>query len=167
MSANAARPFVSDAANELHWSECMPWLAGEPAIDWQAAWAMPYDARRAYIAGRRIGTTPTVASILRDGRARIERGWLSGAACEWLPVAAVVFDDDGATRINEESRAALMVLSWAVGASGVRLWNGSHNTPVDYETGLVFWNDSGERTREDVLALFDRAIAYVENEAST
>jgi hypothetical protein len=75
-----------------------------------------------------------VTQALIAGRRRIETGWCQGAMRTRDGVCAV-----GAVSFNED---ALRILQRALGRDGV-----------------PSWNDTPTRTKHDVLALYDRAIA--------
>ena len=83
-----------------------------------------------------------ITKTLMKGRKRIEAGWcqgafrMGGAVCA---VGAVSEDPD-----DPVVSTALKVLESAFGSA---------------VTDIPEWNDSPDRTKEEVLALYDRAIA--------
>jgi len=80
------------------------------------------------------GTTLSRTTLaLMNGRRRIERGWCQGVLNRGDEVCAI-----GAMK----DHIALEMLMEAHG-----------------KTGLIDWNDEPGRTKEDVLELYDRAIA--------
>ena len=92
--------------------------------------------------------------LLTEARARIARGWTQGAnarnAAGGVTLAwaeeAVCWDTMGAVACRDDdwttAEPAWAALRAAVGG----------------ETWVAEWNDAPGRTREDVLALYDRAI---------
>ncbi len=90
--------------------------------------------------------TNPVIEMLREGRAKIERGWCqrislspTGAVC----ALGALSEPSGFIKIT----AATEALRAAAGAGHL--------------SEISRWNDSPERTQADVLALYDRAIAMV------
>lgn len=97
--------------------------------------------------------TLTVADALRDARARICQGWCQGHLAEDRNGREVVPNADDAVRwcllgaidTNEAEEMIRALL---------------HHRGIDW--GVSRWNDAMEREQEDVLALFDEAIAMAE-----
>lgn len=104
-------------------------------------------------------TAAETARDLRIAKGRIEQGWCQGVLArdghgeEITPnhPAAVAWCAFGAIGTKEDalSQADLFLMK-------------AHGPNTD----VVSWNDAPERTREDVLALFDKAIALAESEAA-
>ena len=96
----------------------------------------------------------STTQILIEGRRVVERGWCqrasarnaSGIPCEWDEPAACQWCSTGAmlhvvSMFVWEHAGALNFLRQAIG-----------------QHSIVGWNDAPERTKEEVLAAFDRAI---------
>lgn len=97
--------------------------------------------------------TSLVIEALREGRARVERGWCQEILAEGNTVCAL-----GGVSLALRSRGrpcryyqATRFLCMALG--------------VKYETDVMSWNDAPERTQADVLALYDKAIELAVEEA--
>lgn len=97
---------------------------------------------------------------LRTGRARVEQGWCQKANAK----------DAGAMCVAPESREAR---SWCMGGSLSGIcepvfdvaWHLLRMAISNYDPWLIngtSWNDDPNRTQEEVLAAFDRAIALAE-----
>lgn len=89
--------------------------------------------------------TNLVIEALREGRARVERGWCQGV---WSTpsgdrvCAAVALHGHLQVVIDD----AIGILATVIGIT----------PPTVYK--VVLWNDAPERTQSDVIALYDRAI---------
>lgn len=98
----------------------------------------------------------TTVEILREARGYVEQGWTQGEDAR---------DEAGDPTPPEGSRA----VCWCMSGACIRADPGSMgtavNTPIRDAIGeywYVKWNDAPERTKEEVLAAFDRAIAAEE-----
>lgn len=89
---------------------------------------MPFDS---------LPVTNLAIDGLREGRARIERGWCQGQAHDPYANAYCL--------IGSISRPRSEVVQYLIRAAGIRAWS------------LVMWNDTPGRTQAEVLALYDRA----------
>lgn len=96
----------------------------------------------------------TTVETLRAARIRIEKGWCQGALAKAADGRTVMPDDPSA-------------VSWCVfGAT----WGGAELSPADHavvaahgDSFVADWQDEPERTREEVIALLDKAIALEES----
>lgn len=99
----------------------------------------------------------SIADTLRAGKANIEaRGWCQGDGkvfdplrrygfCVGSSLGPVTFDNPEMTKVCDMFKIA----------NGISLLS-----------GLGDWNDAPERTKEEVLAAFDKAIALAEQESA-
>jgi hypothetical protein len=112
-----------------------------------------------------VGRKVTAREVLMDARGRIQQGWCQGAdardadgrrvapwspdARSWSVLGALVASegdlDVRAHATGAELGRAVSVLAEAVGSSS-----------------LQAWNDEPERTRDEVVAAFDRALARLD-----
>jgi hypothetical protein len=90
-----------------------------------------------------------ISEILRAGKQRIERfGWVQG------DIAVAAAGDDGPF-------CAATAMPCAMGA-GAAIEFFKKAIDLDPKNGLGEWNDAPERTKEEVLAAYDKAIAAAE-----
>ncbi len=109
---------------------------------------------------------PSVADILRQARALIEPegAWTQGEFARGDGGYCVLWDGDSARQW-----CALGAIKRAAGQHGPMrdAWEAINAVCVtEFDDELIDWNDRPERTQADVLALYDRAIALAEQEAS-
>lgn len=102
--------------------------------------------------------TSPVIEALREGRARVERGWCQavlhapgGASCALGALCKPAPGQDTMEPTRAHGWGAIACLEAALG--------------VQYSFDVAGWNDSPERTQADVLALYDRAIELAVEEA--
>jgi len=107
-------------------------------------------------------TPRTPADILREAKRLIEeKGWTQGTyardsrgeACDWNGATALCFCAEGAMFAAAE---ALRADAGAECAAGFLI---EQVTPAP---SIVAYNDQPGRSREDVIAIFDKAIALAE-----
>lgn len=85
-----------------------------------------------------------VTKLLIEGRERIEQGWCQHKTRERGAVCVIGALHDGRSGVDEPYYAAMRRLGRAVGLA----WS-----------LLPLWNDAPGRTKDEVLAAFDKAIA--------
>ena len=88
-----------------------------------------------------------VACALMRGRSRIERGWCQGKMASPTGVCAIGALS-GAVVYGHEAERAVKILNLAIGEGSSQSWH-----------DVIRWNDAPGRTKEEVLDLYDRAIA--------
>lgn len=117
---------------------------------------MPFDAGD--FATFRVRTKEQEAKLkrLRKGRARIARGWCQDVysevradhkAMSYCMIGALIHGNS----LDGEGDAEILLLPFLPA-----------DTPAPYKDSVSLWNDTSDRTQEEVLAVFDRAIAAFE-----
>jgi hypothetical protein len=102
----------------------------------------------------------TTAAYLREARQRIERGWCQGT---WARTG------DGAPTHSQDERANQWCALGALSCVGALL-NGDNFLHMALPAGWKLvgdFNDAPGRTKEDILALYDRAIALAERQEAS
>lgn len=93
----------------------------------------------------------TLVEVLRAGKARLlERGWCQGDD-------AALFADEPRKCCAATAICGLRVNTCLSTVDFIKDVNG-----IPHSTGLSAWNDAPERTLEDVLSAYDKAIAAAE-----
>lgn len=94
----------------------------------------------------------TTKEILIAAKAKVEAGWCQGAYAR---------DDRGYSTIGDQSDAVSWCMSGALGAvSGWQTFKAEQAIrPYLGNDNLVQWNDRIRRTKAEVIAVFDQAIA--------
>ena len=104
--------------------------------------------------------------ILKEARALVEKGWTQnaearnkrGAECSKLDRHACAWCITGAMDAVSYKRFTLASLDWQEAVRAIRI---AINRDVEY-TFLSDWNDAPGRKKEEVLAVFDKAIESLE-----
>lgn len=94
--------------------------------------------------------------ILKGARALVEQGWCQRAYAR---------DESGAPVAPTEAKAVEFCATGAIVKASIGQTDGAFGAAIErlqaalgIAEGITFWNDNCRRTKEEVLAAFDRAI---------